>query len=445
MPRPVRNEAEKAAYQNRMMNKLKKGEGLFDPDSKESKAVAALRNALQGYSLKLMNQKASDQCNELRSAMYNMNNEIRFSDKLEKLQGLSDFLSADAGDDKTHYEKLVESGEAFSTNRSFGASKAQIDLALKALSDTLELGFQVGDLSKERAEQLKSEEIAREEEAQKKTAQEWIEEFRGNPVLKRNGVPDTTGWLENIMAVRSLADSKRHSAATLKNEKFSLEQIEERRFMLREEGPFSAFVDHLQTNGEAYELASKCAHHGHGGRLDDLMTTFLLNAEHDYDILNEGLLARYNITAKKQIELDQDMLKQLNAVKDKGDKREQMQNRNIRIQALSEIIGSRMAVNAGRGSLLGGDEKLNEKLKPDAFRNAADHAEQLLERMDDKTVDNLSKLAEKGHGGKMMLAFQEQRDRLYQRTSQKSEITAEVESKSEKIVSEKQESGLSMK
>lgn len=442
MPRPKRNEAEEAAYQKRMMNKLKKGKGLFDPDSEESKAVAALRNALQGYNLKLRNPKASDKCNELKTAMYNMNNELRFPSKLEKLQGLSDFLSADAGDDKTHYEKLVESGEAFSMNSLFGASKAQIDLALKALSETLELGFEVGDFSKARAEQLKAEEIAREEEAQKKTAEEWIEEFRNDPIVERDGKPSTE-WLENIMAVRSLADSRRHSGASLKGEKFSLEEIDHRRYKLWDEGPFRSFVNHLQDNEAAYELASKCAFHGHGGRLDDMMTTYVMNVDSDYKSVGKGLMARYNPTAKAQIELYQKGLKQLNAVKDEGNELQQLRNREKRIQALAEIIGCRNAVNAERGNLLGGDERLNQKLNLANYHKEVRFANSMLDMMSDEKVDALSKLAEKGHGGKMQLAFQAETDRMLEKMN--SAKQAEIKSTIEKSVPQEQESGLSMK
>ena len=78
---------------------------------------------------------------------------------------------------------------------------------------------------------------------------------------------------------------------------------------------------------------------------------------------------------------------------------------NEKAQTIAHLLASRQAVKAQRGGLFSGDERLNNKLPIEGYEKLTQKFYRNLLLMEPEKIDQLSLLAEKGHGDVMTQEF----------------------------------------
>lgn len=241
------------------------------------------------------------------------------------------------------------------------------------------------------------------------TASDWItavqrEAFRPEP----NSQEQKVEWAEMIIAVRSLADSVRHSKDNLLTKSFTEKEVRDRMDQLRENEGYSEFINALAHSPQMYANAFKAGTRHHGGGLDDMLKTYLaMNCKLD----NNGVMARFRPTAKENIETMQKHLETLIKAKDSPNKKEEI------LDCMSHILASRDVVGAERGGIGKPDERLNQTLDAHQYSYRVGVEKRELEKISKSLVtnrefNNLVSLAVKGHGGAMEVEVRKASDQL---------------------------------
>ena len=128
---------------------------------------------------------------------------------------------------------------------------------------------------------------------------------------------------------------------------------------------------------------------GHGGELMKQYNELLSRKTHSLDELPKELPRSEWPTAKQRIEI---MQEKLAAAEDPA----------LKKQYLAQIIAARQTVEARRGGILGGDERLQQKLDPEKLSVRLKDVNTYLSNIPQDAVERLCRQAGEGHGGAMM-------------------------------------------
>jgi hypothetical protein len=267
--------------------------------------------------------------------------------------------------------------------------------AALALKEDLCLDLQTPALKLEKVPNPGLENRAKEE----KTALEWITEFKTDArrAAAGGGAEPDTDWLINTLAVRSLAESKRHKSGKLQQTRFSAAQIAERANQLMADRGVRGYVKSLKANPREYARAVELLQKGNGGRVEDQLTAYTVATK---QVPFTTLGKRYRPTAKQMIELMQGTLK--NPQSSTAEKQE----------ALAAIIAVRKAEGVKRAALgLRADAALEKQITNyTRFQHTAELTLQDLKTLSQQEQSSLMEAACSGHGGAMLQSY----DRLLQ-------------------------------
>ena len=229
-----------------------------------------------------------------------------------------------------------------------------------------------------------------------KPAKEWIRRFQENEDLYT--APKSTpwarepkmDWLLRIMAVRSLVNATPGDNKNLKQE-ISIKDINKRAKELSEVSEVKQFFNSIKRHTGFYEKTIDIAKSGTGAALDTWFRDYIATN----GLAPKGeLMDRYQPSSEQRINIMQQKMKvRCETLKDQKD-------------CLTQIIASRMAVNAKRGGIFSGmDEQLKIAPSGETYEDCLDLANKAVSQMNRQALRRLIKESVDGHGGKMMESF----------------------------------------
>lgn len=199
--------------------------------------------------------------------------------------------------------------------------------------------------------------------------------------------------IARIMAIRSMAESVRHSKDKLLEKQLTEQDIKRGTANLLENNkPFQKFILELEQKPALLREAATAVGKGHGGGLDDMYSRYLAQQAKPGELLYTPENKRWAPTASQRIEaLQADLPK--------------AKNRYEQRKYLAEIIAARQLVGA-KHSHTSADKRLYNKLDdPEKLAARTKDVETCLTMMDPEKVDNLFRQASSGHGGAMMEGY----------------------------------------
>ena len=216
---------------------------------------------------------------------------------------------------------------------------------------------------------------------------------------------DKTEWIEDIIAVRSLAESVRHNKTRLEERSFSIQEINQRKKELQANKGYRTFIRSLTSGPDSvtrYEAAYKVGTTKHGGGLDDQLSHSLVMGGQLTNHGNEpSVMDRYVPTANENIERFQ---KHLKAAKEG---KIHMSSKEV-ATCMAHIMCSRMSVGAEKatGLFKTTDSRLDGKLSN--FEKYNQDVKTISEKMEKELLSNSKDsqkwmdLAIHGHGGSLL-------------------------------------------
>ena len=156
------------------------------------------------------------------------------------------------------------------------------------------------------------------------------------------------------MAIRMLADAKRHDSSSLGKE-LSENEIKEAENKLLQNHHFQEFVDDISKYGKAFEKVKANIFEGHGGRVEDAFRNYLRDLPAGRLDYTDPTLQHFMPTAAQRIEALQTKVKE-----------NRKQNRSISSET-AEIVALRKNVHAEKGkkSTLQKTIPVSENIKKD--------------------------------------------------------------------------------
>ncbi|MBR6119628.1 MAG: hypothetical protein IKQ04_04845 [Oscillospiraceae bacterium] len=362
--------------------------GFFPENSKRMAALEKITAPLYSYiqnASGLPREERSDLIKPLGLSFVWGALSVRIKDEtLMHLLDLKNLLESTAPDGRTHFENMMDFAYASGVGAEF------LPDAALALKEDLCLDLQTPALKLEKVPNPGLENRAKEE----KIALEWIAEFKADArrAAAGGGAEPDTAWLMNTLAVRSLAESKRHKSGKLKQTRFSAAQIAERANQLMADRGVRGYVKSLKANPREYARAVELLQKGNGGRVEDQLTAYTVATK---QVPFSTLGKRYRPTAKQMIELMQGTLK--NPQSSTAEKQE----------ALAAIIAVRKAEGVKRAALgLRADAALEKQITNYVrFQHTAELALQELKTLSQQEQSSLMEAACSGHGGAMLQSY----------------------------------------
>ena len=227
-------------------------------------------------------------------------------------------------------------------------------------------------------------------------AKEWINRFQETqdlytaPKERPWDREPKMEWLLRIMAVRSLVNAKPGDNKNLKQE-ISIKDINRRAKELSEVKEVKQFFSAIRKNSAKYDRTIEIAKSGTGAAFE---TWF-----RDYVATNglapkSPLMDRYLPSAEQRVNImQQKMRHKCPTLQDQKD-------------CLTQIIASRLAVNAKRGGMFTGmDEQMKNAPKGETYEQCLELANKAVNQMNKTALRRLIKESVDGHGGKMLDTF----------------------------------------
>lgn len=433
---------EQREFENRLKKRMGEENSLFNPGSKKGRALQNTVSIMNGINLK--SEELQGKLAEAREAMDSLQRNNLFEDEgidaVNTLQSFGDLLASPHSDRETVYDAIMEKAKRYGPEyeQKVRSTLQEISIALEVGYDpeTLTMrdhikGTQVIDnadlvaLRKKRHQQQKEFREARKNEAQnhpqpnegeaveaveavdaeKSTASAWIKQFQSNAPAPNVITDDKTEWIEDIIAVRSLAESVRHDKTRLKERSFSIQEINQRKKELQANKGYKTFIRSLTSGPDSvtrYEAAYKAGTTKHGGGLDDQLSHSLVMGGQLTNHGNEpSVMDRYVPTANENIERFQKHLK------DAKEGKIQMSSKEA-ATCMAHIMCSRMSVGAEKatGLFKTTDARLDDKLSN--FEKYNQDVKTVSEKMEKELLSNSKDsqkwmdLAIHGHGGSLL-------------------------------------------
>ena len=430
---------EQKEFENRLQKRMVEQNSLFNPGSKKGRALQNTVSILNGINLE--SEELQGKLAEAREAMDSLQRNNLFEDEgkeaVNTLQSFGELLASPHSDRETVYDAIMEKAK-----RRGPEYEQKVRSTLQEISIALEVGYDpetltmrdhlmgrqvidnadLGELRKKRHQQQKEFREARKIEAQnhpqpneneaveavdavKSSASAWIKQFQSNATAPNVITDDKTEWIEDIIAVRSLAESVRHDKTRLQERSFSRQEINQRKKELQAHEGYRTFIRSLTSGPDSdmrYEAAYKAGTVKHGGGLDDQLSHSLVVGGQLTNHGNEpSVMDRYVPTANENIERFQKHLK------DAKEGKIQMSSKEA-ATCMAHIMCSRMSVGAEKATGLFKktdsrlDDKLSnlEKYKQDV-KTISEKMEKEL-RSNSKDSQKWMDLAVHGHGGSLL-------------------------------------------
>lgn len=426
---------EQRKFEDRLQKRMGEENSLFNPGSKKGRALQKTVAILGG--IMLGSNELQGKLAEAREAMVTLQGNLLGDEEKEAantLQSFGDLLASPHTDRETVYDAIMREAKRHGPDyeQKVRSTLQEISIALEVGYDpeTLTMrdqimGTQVIDnadleaLRKKRHQQQKEFREARKNEAQnhpqpnegeavdavKYTASEWIKNFQSQAPAPNVITDDMTEWIEDIIAVRSLAESVRHEKTRLEERSFSIQEINQRKKELQANKGYKTFIRSLTSGPDSdmrYEAAYKVGTVKHGGGLDDQLSHSLVMGGQLTNHGNEpSVMDRYVPTANENIERFQ---KHLKAVKEG---KIHMSSKEV-ATCMAHIMCSRMSVGAEKatGLFKTTDSRLDDKLSN--FEKYNQDVKTISEKMEKELLSNSKDsqkwmdLAIHGHGGSLL-------------------------------------------
>lgn len=454
------------AYVDNILLKRSSKEGMFAVWNQECADTEALIALLRLYRDQLKKEGASEELlkrvGRYSGLIYGVRTAGTHETMKQMLKAASDFnrfLQSDAGNGVNHFSRILR----LASQR--GNDLAQVGSGFRALSKGLELGLELdpdklytgpGCERNKVSGLLPEEEIVREKNADKKAApgswvkrpenrkyyemhqnyapgkeidklsipelealdqneaqlpevqtagvennamsrpaKDWIVQFqtthdvyeaRRDP--QGNKIP-RTDWLLRLLAVRSLVGAEPGDKSFYRKS-ISFQAVKQRAEELAREPEVKSFLDNLKRKPSAYASTMENARKGTGSGLDRMVKLYVAAN----GLAPQGkLMKRYLPSAEQRVDCQKYVLK------NKAEKRED------KLDCVSQIIASRLAVSARRGGLTGMDDRMKNAPDSEAFAQCRKLTRDALEKLAPAELGSLLTVAQAGHGGKMLERF----------------------------------------
>lgn len=429
---------EQRKFEDRLQKRMGEENSLFNPGSKKGRALQNTVAILRGTNLG--SEELQRKLAEAREAMETLQGNLLGDEEKEAantLQSFGDLLASPHTDRETVYDAIMREAK-----RHGPEYEQKVRSTLQEISIALEVGYDpetltmrdhimgtqvidnadLGALRKKRHQQQKEFREARKNEAQnhpqpnegeaveavdaeKYTASAWIKNFQSNAPAPNVLTDDKTEWIEDIIAVRSLAESVRHNKTRLEERSFSIQEINQRKKELQAHKGYKTFIRSLTSGPDSemrYEAAYKAGTTKHGGGLDDQLSHSLMVGGQLTNHGNEpSVMDRYVPTANENIERFQ---KHLKAAKEG---KIQMSSKEA-ATCMAHIMCSRMSVGAEKatGLFKTTDSRLDDKLSN--LEKYNQDVKTISEKMEKELLSNSKDsqkwmdLAIHGHGGSLL-------------------------------------------
>lgn len=426
---------EQRKFEDRLQKRMGEENSLFNPGSKKGRALQKTVAILGG--IMLGSNELQGKLAEAREAMVTLQGNLLGDEEKEAantLQSFGDLLASPHTDRETVYDAIMREAKRHGPDyeQKVRSTLQEISIALEVGYDpeTLTMrdqimGTQVIDnadleaLRKKRHQQQKEFREARKNEAQnhpqpnegeavdavKYTASEWIKNFQSQAPAPNVLTDDMTEWIEDIIAVRSLAESVRHNKTRLEERSFSIQEINQRKKELQANKGYRTFIRSLTSLPDSetrYEAAYKAGTVKHGGGLDDQLSHSLVVGGQLTNHGNEpSVMDRYVPTANENIERFQKHLK------DAKEGKIHMSSKEV-ATCMAHIMCSRISVGAEKatGLFKTTDSRLDDKLSN--FEKYNQDVKTISEKMEKELLSNSKDsqkwmdLAIHGHGGSLL-------------------------------------------
>ncbi|MBR7011049.1 MAG: hypothetical protein IKI02_09100 [Oscillospiraceae bacterium] len=239
--------------------------------------------------------------------------------------------------------------------------------------------------------------ISAEERALSKTAKDWIRQFQSTHDRyearrdqQGNRIPKTD-WLLRLLAVRSLVNA-RPGDKSFYGRMLSIEDVNRRAEALAQDPDMRKFLESLKASPAVYASAVEYAEKGAGSGLDTWVKKYMAVK----GLAPTGMLmARYLPSAELRVDAMKVLLKK------RGTSPEN------RLDFVSQIVASRLTLDARRGGFTGMDERMKEAPGSEDFMQCRDAAKAALEKLSPNQLNGLLRKAQEGHGGKLLESFSE--------------------------------------
>ena len=223
--------------------------------------------------------------------------------------------------------------------------------------------------------------------AQTKSAEKWLEDFRKNGVFKRRA-PDGSlkydiAQVANVMAVRMLTNAEGSGKSKLQGKYLTAAEIQAKAAELKQDPVYQAFAAKLKSDPKTAKETIAAIKSGSGGGLDKIFKDHVKTLPAG-ELSNSPLLSRYMPTVKERIEILQGRAKK---------------NQDPRDRTAAEIIVLRNLAGADRGHKKSLDQTIptryyNIKQDIDVLSN-----DKTFQALTTSKKNRIGDLALKGHGG----------------------------------------------